>query len=375
MKLLITGDLVLNQPYQTSYIDQNLVDLFKKSDLNIVNLEAPVTTSNTKINKTGPNIKYKKKSNKKDLKDLEVNVFTLANNHVLDYDEQGVIDTLEFCRENEIQTVGAGKNLKDASKIFYFDSAEGKIAIVNFAENEWTSAKDNRAGSNPMNFIDNYTQIQEAKNKADFVIVIVHGGNEYNPYPSPRMVKQYRFYAENGADAVISHHTHCTSGNEIHKSVPILYSLGNFLFTKESRKEVWYSGLIASLIIKKDHPITFEVIPVQQSRESFQLKLHPKKQLIHKNIEEINTVIADETKLEERWIEFVQKYEGGYISTITPMAGINNRYLRAILYRSGIYKWFLNDRYLKESLNRIRCESHQEVTKSVLLNLIKQKNE
>src|SRR5690625_2466004 len=167
MKLLITGDLVLNQPYQTSYIDQNLVDLFKKSDLNIVNLEAPVTTSNTKINKTGPNIKSHRESTKNVLKALEVNVVTLANNHVLDYDEQGVIDTLEFCRENEIQTVGAGKNLKEASKIFYFDSAEGKIAIVNFAENEWTSAKDNRAGSNPMNFIDNYTQIQEAKNRSE----------------------------------------------------------------------------------------------------------------------------------------------------------------------------------------------------------------
>ena len=135
MKILITGDLVINDPYNTSNIDQNLIDLFAKSNLNIVNLEAPVTTSTSKIIKTGTHLKSDKESTLQVLKTLDVDVVTLANNHVLDYDEQGVAETLEFCKENNIKTVGAGMNLKEASQTLYIDSDEGKIAIVNFAEN------------------------------------------------------------------------------------------------------------------------------------------------------------------------------------------------------------------------------------------------
>ena len=135
MKKLITGDLVINHPYNTSNIDQNIIDLFERSNLNIVNLEAPVTTSTSKIIKTGTHLKSDKESTLQVLKTLDVDVVTLANNHVLDYDEQGVAETLEFCKENNIKTVGAGMNLKEASQTLYIDSDEGKIAIVNFAEN------------------------------------------------------------------------------------------------------------------------------------------------------------------------------------------------------------------------------------------------
>jgi len=135
MKILITGDLVINKEYIKSNISDTVVFLFNKSDLNIVNLEAPVTNSTSKILKTGPHLKSDKRSTLDVLKALNIDIVTLANNHVLDYDEQGVAETLEFCKENNIKTVGAGMNLKEASQTLYIDSDEGKIAIVNFAEN------------------------------------------------------------------------------------------------------------------------------------------------------------------------------------------------------------------------------------------------
>ena len=58
--------------------------------------------------------------------------------------------------------------------------------------------------------------------------MIVHGGHECYNLPSPRMQKQYLFYADQGADIVVGHHTHCISGYEVYKGVPIYYSLGNF---------------------------------------------------------------------------------------------------------------------------------------------------
>src|SRR5690606_39051508 len=129
----------------------------------------------------------------------------------------------------------------------------------------WASATETTAGANGMDLIDDVKAIREAKTKSNFLFVIVHGGNEHYNYPSPRMVKQYRFYAENGADAVIGHHTHCVSGYERHNNVPIFYSLGNFLFTKANRQDGWYSGIVLKLIISEDQNINFEIIPVSQS--------------------------------------------------------------------------------------------------------------
>lgn len=375
MKLLITGDLVINQNYNITNIDASVISLFEQSSLNIVNLEAPVTDSVSKIDKTGPNLKSHKESTEEVLKALSVNIVTLANNHILDYDEQGVKDTLDFCEKIKVKTVGAGMNLQEASKILYIDTIEGKIAIVNFAENEWTSATEKTAGSNPMDLIDNFKKIKEAKEKADFVIVIVHGGNEYNHYPSPRMVKQYRFYAENGADAVIGHHTHCISGYETHNNVPILYSIGNFLFTKKSTAQVWYTGLIASLNIQKGKNIQFNVIPIEQSEEAYKLSFpnESKSSTIYDQIEEINKVISDPMQLETKWQEFIKRVEPGFMKRISPLGGFKNRYINAILYKSGIYKMFLNRVYLKEHLNRIRCEAHYDVTKQMLNNKLLKK--
>src|SRR5699024_8884891 len=84
---------------------------------------------------------------------------------------------LDFLKMNRIQTVGAGMNLEEASKTLYIDSAEGKIAFVCFAENEWANATTTTPGANPMNFIDNLYQIQKARKEAHFVFVNIHGGH------------------------------------------------------------------------------------------------------------------------------------------------------------------------------------------------------
>src|SRR5690606_37754227 len=156
------------------------------------------------------------------------------NNHILDYNERGVFDTLAFCAENNIATVGAGKDKWNAREPYFLESRRGRIAILNIAENEWASSTNSSAGANGMDLLNNIKQIQEAKAVRQFVFVIVHGGHEYFNLPSPRMKEQYRFYIENGADLVVGHHTHCISGFELYRGRPIYYSLGNFLFTKPS---------------------------------------------------------------------------------------------------------------------------------------------
>ena len=61
---------------------------------------------------------------------------------------------------------------------------------------EFSFANSEHGGANPMDLIDNVHQIRNARNNADHVLLIVHGGHEYNHYPCPETLKRYRFYAE-----------------------------------------------------------------------------------------------------------------------------------------------------------------------------------
>lgn len=371
MKINITGDVGVLQSYDSKLIDNNIIQLFKNSDLNIVNLEAPVTISQTKILKTGPHIKADKESTKKVLEALNVDVVTLANNHILDYGEQGVEDTLKFCEENNIQSVGAGRNLNHAARTLYLNTKEGKIAIVNFAENEWASATEGVAGANPMDIVENVRQIKKAKAKAKFVFVIVHGGHEYYNLPSPRMQKQYRFYAEEGADIIIGHHTHCIIGNEKHNGVPIFYSLGNFLFTKPSDFETWYTGLVIEIEVKEGE-LFINQHPIRLSKEDHQLKLlkGSEKEVVSKEIEERNKIITNPSQLKDRWDTYVDKKYRTYLNSWSPSRFLSNRYLRGVFNRL-IAQRFLNKKGMALSVNLLRCEAHKDLSEAILLKFLK----
>src|SRR5690554_5320029 len=336
MKILITGDFVISKSYSTDNLSPEIISLFQNSDYNIVNLEAPVSSKGSKIIKTGPHLKANKESTQEILKALKVNLVTLANNHVLDYDQQGVLDTLSFYKENNIQTVGAGKNIEEAKKVFYIDSPEGKIGIINIAENEWSSATDTSAGANGMDLIDDVKQIQEAKKKSDFVFVIVHGGHEYYNLPSPRMQKQYRFYIDNGADLIVGHHTHCISGMETYKNKPIYYSLGNFLFTKSSIYEDWYKGMILEVEITSGKEIKAKPIFVKQQKDSFELSLIIDKELdeIEQRFNNYSQIIKND--LLTAWNKFFVDKEKMYLNRWSANVFINNKYISALFAKLGI---------------------------------------
>jgi len=365
-KILVTGDLVVNKQYDVhTQIDSELLALFANSQLNISNLEAPVTDSDSKILKTGPYVKSDKKSVEKVLKALNINLVTLANNHVLDYDQKGVTDTIQFCEQLNIQTVGAGANLKEAARTHLIETIEGKIAIVNFAENEWSSATNDTAGANPMDMIDNTRQIQEAKEIADFVVVIVHGGHEYYNLPSPRMQKQYRFYVDQGADIVVSHHTHCMSGYEEYKGAPIYYSLGNFLFTKPSKKDDWYLGLLLHIEINQGKLSSF-VTPVAQQPDSFNLSVLKgiEKEAAIKRFNYYNSIINNEENLLNEWKSYVASKRREYLNCWSPFSYIDYSYLPAIFNRLKFT--FSNKKGASLYLNLMRCETHYDISKEIL---------
>src|SRR5690606_7364369 len=371
MKMLIAGDLaVLNEEYNSGSIDNNVRELFRSSDFNIVNLEAPVTDCDEKILKTGPHLKGSKQGTIDVLQALNVRLVTLANNHILDYGEKGLKDTLDFVKKHNIDRVGGGVNNEDASRIFYLETDEGRIAVINFAENEWASAGETSAGSNPMDLIENVNQIREAKKNADFVLVIIHGGHEYYNLPSPQIQKRYRFYADEGADIVISHHTHCVSGFEIHNGVPIYYSLGNFLFTKQSKKHDWYTGLIVEInIVEGKLEADYHIVEQEQNSFALSLVSGSSAEALNDRIYKYSQQILSRQSLGEAWENYKEESKTNTLRYWSPNIFIKNRYLRSFLYKIGM-TW-LNKDGVKVYLNMIRCESHLDLSREIFKDYVK----
>jgi poly-gamma-glutamate synthesis protein (capsule biosynthesis protein) len=368
--LNICGDFYLGTTsYEENYLSKDILDIFQNSDLNILNLECPITKEikENKIIKTGPYLNGSSNTFSI-LKRLKTNLVTLANNHIMDYNASGLKDTISGCKENSINCVGAGMSLEEAKKPYTLEKKNIKIAILNFTENEWSCAQKNKPGANPLNPIENVKQIRKVREKSDFVIVIIHGGHEYYHLPSPRMLNQYRFYAENGASIIIGHHSHCISGYEVHKGIPIFYGLGNFLFTMKSNYESWFTGLLLQLKIDENLKINWELFPVRQNKDTYSLKLleDGEKQNVLTDFKNYSIIIADESLLSKNWDNFVHKKANEILDIFNPIHFINNRYVKGAIRKLGLSRFFIRKNHYQEILNHIRCESHSDLSKSII---------
>lgn len=377
MEINICGDLhVDSDSSETRYLSKEVKQLFQNSDLNVVNFESPITKidSGGKILKSGPHLRSSF-SVIEIIKDLNPLLLTLANNHIMDFGVIGLMDTIRFCNDNSLNYVGAGKNLEDAKKPFIHHKYGKIITFLNFCENEWSIADKNEPGANPLDIIENARQIKIAKATSDCVIVITHGGHEFYHMPSPRMVKQYRYYAENGASIVINHHSHCISGYESYYGVPIFYGLGNFLFTMKSKHDSWYTGLILKINIDKNSQIKCNLIPIEQKKETYIVTRLEESQAANvlSEVNRYSLIISDETLLKESWNDFVNENSEWTLNIFNPLNFIRFNLVKRLIRKIKLYRLFYRTENYKEILNYIRCESLNELAKSSIKKLLANK--
>lgn len=361
-RLLFTGDLAPVGSFErkpgsvgTGKISENLINTFKKFDLRITNLECPLTESKTQIEKTGPHLKVHPESIQL-LSDLKIDIAALSNNHVRDFGTEGVMDTIDTCLKNGIKIVGAGKNDADAA-LPLFLKINGKIlAILNFSETEYNEAGKDFAGSNPDNPINIWNSIKKAKKQSDYQIVIMHGGREMHPYPTPYQLQQFRFIAEQGVHAVIGHHTHVIGGFEIYNGIPIVYSLGNFIFDEDGNTEDWYKGALAGISIDdKDH-VELEFFKVLLEDKTIQIVDSFKVSEAWKETKFIQLIDDDQVK--EEWEKLTRKR-----SVSTAKLLLNLSLFKRALNKFGLYKYSEKDkRFLLSLGNRYRCRTHRLFT-------------
>lgn len=185
-----------------------------------------------------------------------------------------------------------------ASQILYKSINDKTLAVINCCEHEFSIASDEHGGSNPLNPIQQYNAIIEARKHADYVLVIVHGGHEMWQLPSPRMVEIYHFFIDAGADAVVNHHQHCFSGYETYKSKPIFYGLGNFCFENKGFYEgLWEYGYMVNIHFCAN--IEYELIPYEQCKNRPAVVLRKDRSAFEKEVRLLNEIIADKKRLKD----------------------------------------------------------------------------
>lgn len=371
INILFTGDFAPCRNFESIVLDKkeqvlgDALPFIEAADCSFTNLECVLTNHKKTINKSGPALK----ANPNCVEALKhFSVVGLANNHILDYGKQGLQDTLLACENLGLPTVGSGMDLVQAQKPFIHEVKGIKIAIIAIAEHEFNQSENNGAGSAPIDPIDNYQQIKHAKAQADIVIVTLHGGNEYFPYPRPGLRKLCKHYIDLGVDAVICHHPHVPGAYEYHQGKPIVYSLGNFLFDNANPPEGWNEGYMVKLNF--DHGtkgfLGLELIPYSQSVKDGGVKLctGKEKDKFLDKIESYRRKLENNDEWQIEWKEFVAKHSESYI--MRQFFPFSFRGIGFLARNTPIAKLFFNHSNSLPKLNMLRCQSHRELLTAAL---------
>lgn len=245
-------------------LGDKMLNIMTSSDVMIANSEFTVSNRGVEI----PNKMYTFRAKPERLSiydEMGVDMVTLANNHVYDYGNDAFLDMLDAFDNYKIPHIGAGHNIEEAKKPFYFIINGYKFAFVSATRAEkfilTPGATDTEPGVfrcyDPTNMIN---LIKELRPSCDYVIPIIHFGRENSHDLEEEQVSSAKEYIDAGADMVVGHHAHTLQGIEIYNDKPIIYNLGNFLFNNET-----VDTALFQVILKNDGTMEYYMIPALQS--------------------------------------------------------------------------------------------------------------
>ncbi|MGN1158832.1 MAG: CapA family protein [Lachnospiraceae bacterium] len=203
------------------------------------------------------------------LYEMGVDIVSLANNHVYDYGEDALLDTLDTLKNAEIPYVGAGRNLDEASAPFYYEINGRTIAYISATQVERNENPDTRGATEVTagtfrcfteeEFGRLLDAVKEADRNADLTVVYIHWGTENTDelhwaqeWQAPELVKA-------GADLIVGDHPHCLQGIDYIDGVPVFYSLGNFWFNSKTLD----TGLL-KVVLDENGELTCQFLPAKQ---------------------------------------------------------------------------------------------------------------
>jgi poly-gamma-glutamate capsule biosynthesis protein CapA/YwtB (metallophosphatase superfamily) len=205
----------------------------------IVNLETSVTKSDMPWPK---GINYRMHpENVPCLTIPEIDVCVLANNHVLDWGANGLVETLDVLRRADVKTVGAGRSIEEAARVAIVDvDDQRRVLVVAVADASsgappaWEAGRD-AAGIARLHRVDDVdadivaSRIERVRRPGDIAVASIHWGSNWG-YEVPREHVQFAHaLIDRGIDVVHGHSSHHPRGIELYRDKPIFYGCGDLL--------------------------------------------------------------------------------------------------------------------------------------------------
>ncbi len=227
------GRMVDKKINQTSYEYPwgDLLPLLQQTDLNLINLETTLTRSKKKVPKL---FNYKATPGKvKTLQAARIDVVNLANNHIRDFNDEGLLETVATLDATGIKHVGAGKNISAAKQPVIITKKGIKVGIIGYTDNEpsWLATED-KPGANYFSIGDIETvknDIKNLRNQVDLLILSIHWGPNMRERPTQEFINFAHEIIDAGVDIIHGHSAHIFQGIEIYNGKLVLYDTGDFV--------------------------------------------------------------------------------------------------------------------------------------------------
>ena len=228
------GELIETESIEAPFVDT--AETLRLADITLGNLECPVSDRGTPEEKkytflapleAGESLAY-----------AGFDVVSLANNHILDFGLLALEDTLNTLTENDILGVGAGMDENAAYQPVFIEKNGLRLAFLAFMDIPLTEdfdylnweAESDQPGVAWAHAEKIETCVQQAKQQADLVIVLVHNGYEIMQKVSAEQQDVAHLAIDSGASLVIGSHPHVLQRIEEYHDGLIVYSMGNFVF-------------------------------------------------------------------------------------------------------------------------------------------------
>lgn len=250
---LFTGDAMLDRGvanHARKHGDDSLFSgvksVMKEVDAVVVNLETTLTTLPSVAQ--GMDLRFTSDPRfAKRLKDLNVDVATLSNNHTDDFGAEGLASTKQYLRDAGIEYFGSPHN------------QEGELSLVTEIEGITVCfvGYEGFIATDPDPVADEIKRIDPG---CTYTVATMHAGEEYTPEPSQIQVSAAHAFIDAGADVVVGSHPHITQPLEVYKGKPIFYSLGNFMFDQDFSWATTH-GLLVEAAFTRD-AVRYTLIPI-----------------------------------------------------------------------------------------------------------------
>ena len=280
IKLAERANGPIKQPVDFAYIWGYALGAIKEADVRIINLETSITNSDNFLNK-GINYRMHPK-NIPCLSVANIDCCVLANNHVLDWGQKGLLETLETLESAKIKYAGAGHHSLEANTPSIIPvKNKGRILVFSYGlpssgiPTDWKATADS-PGLNiltdllPETIEHIGSEIENFKHPGDLVVTSIHWGANWGY----EILEAHKTFAHNlidhaSVDIIHGHSSHHVQGIEIYKNKPIIYGCGDFLNDYEgiSGHESYRDDLGLMYFVKwnpeKDHLVSLLMVPTQ----------------------------------------------------------------------------------------------------------------